>query len=151
MQKIRFFRAKFNDWMEIWNLEKRCFRPEDVFSPSRFRYLLNSPTCEIFVVRRNGKIIADIIGLFRNFRVPSGRIYKISVDTSERKSGIASALIKFMEERFKKAGLKKCFAEVRIGNQASKNLFLKNGYRQEKKLPRYYSDGEDGLKFCKEL
>ena len=81
--------AESKDGEKIISLERRCFLPEDVFNLKQIHHLLSSPTCEAFVVRRNGNIVACVVGLFRNFHIPSGRIYKITVDDSLRGKGIA--------------------------------------------------------------
>ena len=145
----RIVPAVQNDWKGFWELDKRCFPAVDVFKPRQIRYILNSKTCKSFVIRSGNQIIASIIGLIRGFRIPSGRIYKVAVDQRLRGQGCASKLIRRMEGEFRKCGLRKSCAEVRMSNHASRNLFIKNGYRPVQTLPRYYADGEDGLKFWK--
>ena len=143
--------AKPGDGKAIIALERRCFPAEDVFNFIQIKRLLRSQSCEIFVIRNNGNIVASIIGLFRNFRIPSGRIYKIAVDDSMRGKGIGSRLLSWMEKRCLKKKIHKCCAETRLSNHASRKLFEKNGYQAKKVLPRYYPNGEDGVKLWKNL
>jgi [ribosomal protein S18]-alanine N-acetyltransferase len=142
-------KASKKDWKEIFQLEQECFPTADVFKPTQILHLLSSKTSLVFVIRVEGKIIAHIIGLLRKFRIPSGRIYKVSVSQGARGKGLASKLIFFVEEKFQKMGMKRVCAEVRKSNLASQKMFLKNGYELKKVLPRYYSDGEDAFKLWK--
>jgi ribosomal protein S18 acetylase RimI-like enzyme len=135
--------------------EKRCFpNPVDVFSVARLAYLLRSPTAKTFVIRAStgrDRIVGAVIGLLRHFRVPSGRIYKIGVDPRQQGKGYATALLEAMEAYFRNMGMRKVCAEVRVSNKASQGLFAKNGYGKTSILQHYYDDGEDGIKFWKQL
>ena len=140
------------DGPQIHALEQRCYRAVDVFRPRQIRYLLRSPRCRVLLLRDvAGILVGCVIGLFRGFKVPSGRVYKITVNPDFQGQGIGSRLVREIEQVFRGLGMKRCCAEVRISNQASQFMFSRNGYRFEKRLPRYYDDGEDGLKFWKTL
>lgn len=151
MQPVTITKAVLKDWMEIRALEQACFTPIDVFKPTQIRRLLTSKTSLPFIIRMNGKIVASIIGLLRNFRIPSGRIYKVAVHRDSRGLGLASRLLQFVEKKLRGLGAKKCCAEVRLSNTGSQHAFEKNGYVKSGALPRYYADGEDGVKFWKTL
>lgn len=144
--------AEPRDAVGINALEKRCFEPVDVFSTRRWRRLLHSSTTVGLVIRGpNGGILASVFGLLRQFRVPSGRVYKIAIDPSLRGLGLGSRLLRAIEERFRRLGMRRACAEVREGNLPSRSLFLKNGYLISESLPKYYDDGENGIKFWKDL
>lgn len=144
--------AEPRDAEEIQALEKRCFGPVDVFPIRRWRRLLRSSTTLGIVVRSpHGWILASAFGLLRHFRIPSARVYKIAIDPSLRGLGLGSRLLRAIEERFRRAGMRRVCAEVRESNQPSRGLFLKNGYRESGSLPGYYDDGENGIKFWKNL
>jgi ribosomal protein S18 acetylase RimI-like enzyme len=144
--------AQPTDRQDLQEHDKRCFPlPEDIFRPHQFRHLLRSPTSLVFVMRRNGRIVASIIGLVRRFRIPSGRIYKVSVASEERGQGLAGCLISFMEERFRALGLRDSCAEVRVSNIGSQTVFTRAGYSPKSTLPRYYPNGEDAMKYWKRL
>ena len=135
---------------EIRELETRCFGPVDVFSPRRLRFLLSSPTSIVFIALDDRKrVVGEVIGLIRNFTIPSGRVYKVAVHPDASGKGLATKLIDRMERAFRKVGMKKACAEVRCGNLPSRRLFEKCGYHVSGIIPRYYDDGEDALKFWK--
>ncbi len=95
--------------------------------------------------------MGSVIGLIRGFRVPSGRVYKITVNPDYQGRGVGSRLLLALEQEFRDRGMKRCCAEVRVSNLASQHMFSRNGYRFEKRLAHYYDDGEDALKFWKSL
>lgn len=145
-------RATPHDGPDLLTLEYRCYRPVDVFSLRRLRYLLRSPRSLVLILRdETGTLMGYVIGLMRGFRMPSGRIYKITVNPDFQGRGLGSRLLLAMEQEFRRLGMSRCCAEVRVSNQASQQLFTRHGYRFEKRLPRYYDDGEDALKFWKTL
>jgi len=144
--------ARQGDDKYLHRLEEDCFSPVDIFRPAQFRYLLGSPSCRILVIREDGgRVLAELVGLFRHFSIPSGRIYKIAVHPSLRGQGWGGRLIEAMEVEFIKAGMVKAFAEIRESNKKSWAMFEKNGYFVIRKLPGYYVDGEVGVKFRKIL
>jgi ribosomal-protein-alanine N-acetyltransferase len=98
-----------------------------------------------------GEIVGEVIGFLRNYKVPSGRVYKIGVSPDIQAKGIGSYLLKEIESRFKKAGMVRSCAEVRVGNGSSRAMFSKNNYILTSPLPGYYANGEDGVKFWKKL
>ncbi|MBI3037610.1 GNAT family N-acetyltransferase [bacterium] len=144
--------ASFEDWREIQILERKCYREIDVFKSHQLKHLLRSKTC-VSLVYRNSKmaIVANVIGLLRYFKIPSGRIYNIAVSPDFQKMGIGSELIKKIENFFVKSGMLKSCAEVRVSNLASSAMFIKSGYFPLKTLFNYYPDGEDGIKLWKTL
>ena len=125
---------------------------------SKFKKIVLSPKSVIVALRdENGIIIGYGIGSIRNFKIPSGHIYKLAVCQKHRRKGIATKLLKLLEEFFRKNSMKKIFAEVRESNKASLEFFKKNGYAEKAKMFAYYEclnqgiDLETGVKICKDL
>jgi ribosomal-protein-alanine N-acetyltransferase len=148
----RIVPARPGDAAALRQLELDCFTAVDVFSVRQFRRLLASPTCRILVVRgAGGTLVAEIVGLLRHFSIPSGRIYKVAVHPSAQGQGLGRRLIAAMEAEFRRAGMVAAVAEVRVSNTGSRALFEACGYQAGERLPRYYADGEDGVKYRKVL
>lgn len=144
--------ATLTDAPDLLDLERRCYASVDVFSLRRLRYLLRSRRCLVLVLRDDAHaLMGAVIGLIRGFRVPSGRIYKITVNPDFQGRGLGTRLLLAMEQEFRNLQMKRCCAEVRVSNLASQHMFSRNGYRFDQRLPRYYDDGEDALKFWKNL
>lgn len=127
--------------------------PVDIFKMAQFYHLLRSPTARVLIWCPPGstEIHAACIGLLRHFAVPSGRIYQIAVHPSLQGKGMGGATLQAMEKIFRREGMVKACAEVRVSNSASRALFARHGYQETASLPAYYDDGEDGVKFWKSL
>lgn len=149
--KYRIIAAKAADWKALHELEKQCFPPPDIFRPTVLKHLLASPTCEVFLITCEKHLLGSVAGLFRHFPVPSGRVYKIAVAPEFQGQGFAGIMLDFIEKRFRKQGMVKSCAEVRINNISSRLMFQKHGYQEKGILKAYYPDREDGIKFWKTL
>ncbi|MFZ5951534.1 MAG: GNAT family N-acetyltransferase [Candidatus Rifleibacteriota bacterium] len=148
---MKFVKACVEDLNELIAFEKTVFkRPEDQFNKRVLRHLMVSPTSLTLLVRDDdGRLIGEVIGLIRNFKVPSGRVYKIGVAGDIRHKGLGTTLLLEIENWFKKMGMKKTTAEVREGNKPSRRMFEKNGYSETDYLPFYYANGEAAIKYWK--
>ena len=62
----------------------------------------------------------------------------IIVDNNYRNLGIASNLLKYMEQ--KHTNINNITLEVRESNQEAINLYLKNGFKEVTKRKKYYKD-----------
>jgi ribosomal protein S18 acetylase RimI-like enzyme len=151
--QIKLVRAKPGDVHDLFEFEKTCFEHAvDRFPKRNLLHLIKSPTCCTMIARdENGEIFASVTGLLRNFKIPSGRIYKIGVRPGMKKRGIGSFLVRTMEEWFKKKGMRKSCAEVRESNAPSRKMFEKNGYRETGLIIWYYAGGENAVKYWKTL
>ncbi len=148
---MKIAKAHPKDLDELMVFEKKVFkRPEDQFKRWSLRHLMLSPTSLTLLVRDDdGRLIGEVIGLIRNFKVPSGRVYKIGVAGDIRHKGLGTTLLLEIENWFKKMGMAKTTAEVREGNKPSRRMFEKNGYSETGYLPFYYANGEAAIKYWK--
>ena len=138
---------------ELFEFEKECFEHVvDRFPKRNLLHLIKSPTSRTLIIRgEDGKIRATATGLLRNFKVPSGRIYKIGVHADMKKRGIGSTLIAALEKWFIASGMKKSCAEIREGNMPSRKMFARNGYIETGLRIYYYAGGENAVKCWKTL
>jgi len=60
-------------------------------------------------------------------------------------------LMERTEEGFRQRDVRIVRLEVRSANIAAQNLYLSLGYSATQRLPRYYSNGGDGLLMVKSL
>ena len=72
----------------------------------------------------------------------------IIVDNNYRKLGIATKLLKFLENTYK--NINNITLEVRESNKEAINFYLKNGFVEVTKRKNYYKD-EDGILMIKKL
>lgn len=148
--KFRF--ADVSDARALRAFEEVVFtHAVDVFNPAQFHYLLQSSTCRVLVYSASDSSIiqAACIGLLRHFSQPSGRIYKIGVHPDCQGKGLGGAILRAMEQIFRREGMSKSCAEARVSNLTSQAMFTRFGYTVSSILPKYYADGEDGVKLWK--
>lgn len=152
-EQLKLIEAGPQDLDDLMRFEKACFKEKpDQFPRRNLRHLITSPTSKTFVAKdQDGKIIAEVIGLLRHFKVPSGRVYKIAVDPCLQKKGMGSKLIAAIESWFVSEGMIRSCAEVRESNTASRTMFEKNGYNEAKTCYYYYVGGENAIKYWKDL
>ena len=125
---------------ELANLHKLCF-PHKPWSAQDFAELKKSG-CEI-IMSQNG------FAVWRNV-MDESEIITIGVNPEMRRGGIASAMLKILEEDAKKYDVKKIFLEVAADNTAAQKLYENNGYKQIGVRPKYY-DGVDAILMSKDL
>lgn len=78
--------------------------------------------------------------------IDEAHILKLAVLTPYRRSGIGRKLLAHAIELARGESLTALFLEVRMGNEAARALYLKEGFEIVGMRPRYYQDtGEDAL------
>ena len=153
MENFEFIVATKDIVSELIEFEKICFENlPDRFSKRSLTHLIVAPTSRTIIIRdESGKICAEVIGLLRHFKIPSGRVYKIGVRPDYARRGVGSALVRVIEQWFKECRMKKACAEVRESNTPSRRMFEKNGYVETGTLYFFYAGGENAAKYWKEL
>jgi ribosomal-protein-alanine N-acetyltransferase len=121
-------------------LHKKCF-PNKPWSADDFRDLKQSG-CEI-IMSENGFIVYRIV-------LDEAEIITIGVNPETRRDGIASAMIRIIENNLKNQGVKKIFLEVALTNIPAQKLYEKCGFKTVGLRPKYY-DGIDAILMAKYL
>ena len=135
---------------ELWHLDQVCFVDGEAYSLETFRYLLTSPDSVAYrAVDAAGKMAGFIVGLIEPDR--TGHITTIGVDPEHRRRGLARRMMLRIEEGFRRRDVRMVRLEVRSVNAGAQELYAKLGYAVTQRLPRYYSNGGDGLLMIKSL
>ena len=109
---------------ECWRLDQRCFVDGEAYSRDTFEYLLTAPESVSYrAVTPGGAMVGFIIGLVEPDH--TGHITTVGVAPEHRRRRVAQRL---MEQ-----------------------LYRTLGYIVTQRLPRYYSNGGDGLLMIKSL
>ena len=151
---------KFNDadLDKVVAINQACL-PEN-YSPTFFLELYRSFPDTFVVGEYNGEIIGYVMcriefGFSEMSRFKfarKGHIVSVAVMPQHRSKGIAlamlSQILKTMVDRYK---CSETYLEVRVSNHSAINLYKKIGYRIEKKISRYYIDGEDAVLMHRQL
>ena len=135
---------------ECWRLDLRCFVDGEAYSRETFEYLLTSPESVSYrAVTPDGTMVGFIVGIVEPDQ--TGHVTTLGVAPEHRRRGIARRMLLKVEEGFRRRGVRITRLEVRSVNTGAQDLYLKLGFAVTQRLPRYYSNGGDGLLMIKSL
>lgn len=143
-------KAEKIDFEQVYAIEEICFI--DPYPRKHLEYeFFENPINMILVAEEDNKIIG-----FNNFLITfnSASIVQVAVLPEYRKQGIATKLLKEMENAFPKDKddvVEFVTLEVRKSNEAAIKLYEKNGYEGIVDKKHYYADGEDALYMVKRI
>ncbi|MDQ3908347.1 MAG: GNAT family N-acetyltransferase [Acidobacteriota bacterium] len=135
---------------ECWRLDQRCFVDGEAYSRDTFEYLLTSPESIAYrAVTSDGTLVGFIVGLVEPDH--TGHVTTLGVAPEHRRRRIAERMLLRVEEGFRRRRVRTVRLEVRSVNDAAQELYRKLGYVVTQRLPRYYSNGGDGLLMVKAI
>jgi ribosomal-protein-alanine N-acetyltransferase len=135
---------------ECWRLDQRCFVDGEAYSRDTFEYLLTSPESVAYrAVTPDGLMVGFIVGLVEPQN--TGHITTLGVAPEHRRRRIAERMLMRVEESFRRRHVRTIRLEVRSVNSGAQNLYRNLGYTVTQRLPRYYSNGGDGLLMIKSI
>ena len=135
---------------DCWRLDQRCFVDGEAYSRDTFEYLLTSPESVSYrVVMQNGAMAGFVIGLLEPDH--TGHITTIGIAPEHRRRRLASCLMETIESGFQRRNVRIVRLEVRASNVSAQKLYASLGYAVTQRLPKYYSNGADGLLMVKSL
>ena len=135
---------------DCWRLDQRCFLDGEAYSRETFEYLLTAPESVSYrIVGQNNAMAGFVIGLVEPDH--TGHITTIGIAPEHRRRHLGSRLMEKTEAGFAQRNVRIVRLEVRSANVAAQKLYLSLGYSVAQRLPRYYSNGGDGLLMVKSL
>jgi ribosomal-protein-alanine acetyltransferase len=135
---------------ECWRLDQRCFIDGEAYSRETFEYLLTAAEAVAYrAVTTDGTMVGFVVGLVEPDH--TGHITTIGVAPEHRRRRVAERMLNKVEEAFRRRGLRTARLEVRSVNTGAQQLYRNLGYTVTQRLPRYYSNGGDGLLMLKSL
>jgi ribosomal-protein-alanine N-acetyltransferase len=135
---------------ECWRLDQRCFIDGEAYSRETFDYLLTAPEAVSYrAVTNGGVMVGFVIGLVEPDH--TGHVTTVGVAPEHRRRSLAKRLMAQVEEGFRKRHVRLVRLEVRALNAPAQKLYENLGYSITQRLPKYYSNGGDGLLMLKSL
>jgi ribosomal protein S18 acetylase RimI-like enzyme len=122
----------------------------DQLSRRSMRGLLSSPTADVMVAERSGRLLGAAVVLYRAGSM-AGRLYSIAVAPPMSGHGVGAMLLEAAESRAGAHGCRTMRLEVHESNAAAISRYRKSGYRQFGRHRAYYEDGGDALRFEKPI
>jgi len=115
------------------------------------RYHLANPKAVLLVAEeQSSKVVAAYILVFLRKKSPA-RIYSIAVSEVFRGCGLGRLLVNSMRSELKKKGYTKIYLEVRSDNEPAIAMYRGLGFEETVRLPEYYSDRSEGIRFEKTI
>lgn len=135
---------------ECWRLDQRCFVDGEAYSRETFEYLLTAPESISFrAATTDGSMAGFVIGLIEPDH--TGHITTVGVAPEHRRRHLAKRLMADVEKGFRQRNVRLVRLEVRSLNVPAQKLYQRLGYAVTQRLPKYYSNGGDGLLMLKSL
>lgn len=135
---------------ECWRLDQRCFVDGEAYSRETFEYLLTAPESVSYrAATTGGSMVGFVIGLIEPDH--TGHITTIGVAPDHRRRRLAKRLMSEVEKGFRQRSVRLVRLEVRSLNIPAQKLYERLGYAVTQRLPKYYSNGGDGLLMLKSL
>lgn len=136
------FRAmEEKDLPEIEKIESETFKDPWPYEALKYE-LKENPFCHSFSLENKGKIAGYA---FLHIHDCFSHLVNIAVEKNFRGRGVGEYLLKEVIKRAKINGAVNMVLEVREGNVPAINLYMKFGFKIERKQKKYYHNGEDAL------
>lgn len=138
------------DLNECWRLDQRCFSDGEAYDRETIRYLLSHAQSVCHKVISPGDLmIAFVVGMIEPDG--NGHVVALGVAPEHRRYGHGRRLMHEVEQGFLRRGISTVRLEVRTSNTVAQRLYLNLGYKIVRRMPRYYTSGDDGFLMVKNL
>ena len=119
-------------------------------SVRQWRHHLASPRATVLVAVERDRLLGAALS-FLHASHDIARLYSLATAESARGRGVGRRLLEAIERAAIGAGRRRLRLEVRKDNLAARRLYEHDGYRCIGRRAAYYEDGEDALRFEKDL
>ncbi len=144
MAVLKKFRPRW--WLSNRQTPTHTIQPNiALVPPVNARYDLRPLT----VTQLDSAMAGFVIGLMEPDH--TGHITTVGIAPEHRRRRLASCLIKRVEDAFRRRDVRLARLEVRSTNISAQKLYMSLGYSVTQRLPKYYSNGGDGLLMVKAI
>lgn len=151
-------RAREQDFESLHAIDQACYPPAVAYTRGELRWYLSLPGAECMVAEltkrtpRNSRAQRKIVGFVVSVsRESYGHIVTMDVLEAHRRKGVASALLRRMESKMRRGGIREVCLETATNNEAAIAFWKKHGYRSHGVLPNYYPNRVDAYVMSKRL
>jgi ribosomal-protein-alanine N-acetyltransferase len=118
------------------------------WTPRRVHRAMRDEATNVAVARRNGALLG--FGIMQ-YGDEEAHIALFAVRDTERRKGVGSALLAWLEATAQVAGIRAIRLEARAGNAPAKAFYRGHGFVEFGSSPGYYEDVEDAVRMVKHL
>ena len=133
-----------------WELDQLCFNGTEAYDRQTIRDLLSSSETVCFkTVAPDEGIVGFAIGVVEpEFR---GHVVVLGVSPGVRRRGVATTLMRHLEDAFRDHDVHLMHLEVRTTNDGARALYEGLGFRVAGRRLGYYTNGDDGFLMVKTI
>ncbi|MBI2683124.1 MAG: GNAT family N-acetyltransferase [Acidobacteriales bacterium] len=146
MPPLREYRP--SDFDALWALDQICFPRGIAYSKRELREFLELPASFALVDEDNSHVAGFIVATVVE---EAGYIITIDVHPDHRRTGLGSRLLTAAESRLSAAHVEAILLEVAVDNEAAIAFYKRHGFQMLRRLPQYYSTGDDAWRMAKPL
>jgi [ribosomal protein S18]-alanine N-acetyltransferase len=141
--------SKPEDFETLWRMDQECFPPGISYSKQELKaYMRQRGSFTLVATSVDESKVAGFIVVHDG---PTGHVITIDVDTTARRAGVGSSLLRAAEDRLRASGARVVGLETAVDNASALSFYKRHGYTVIRTWPRYYSNGVDALVMKKDL
>lgn len=114
----------------------------------RVRRAIDDRDTNVVVAREGARVVAFAL---MKYEADSAHLLLLAVIPARRRRGIATALLAWLEETLRVAGIGSMRVEVRESNAAALGFYARAGFERVAAVPGYYQGVEAAVRMVKEL
>jgi ribosomal-protein-alanine N-acetyltransferase len=118
------------------------------WTPARVIGAMRDPATNVAVAHRAGPLAGFGIMVYDD---DVADLHLLAVRPDDRRQGVGSALLKWLEEVALAGGVTRFRLEARHDNVAALRFYRKHGYREFAEVPGMYEGREDGVRLEKRI
>jgi ribosomal-protein-alanine N-acetyltransferase len=118
------------------------------WTPARVLRMIRDRDTNVALAEADGALAG--FGIMR-YADDEAHLLLFAVAPAQRRRGLGSHLLAWLEQAARTAGIELIFLEARLGNTAARAFYRAHGYRELARLPRYYADREDAVRLGKDF
>lgn len=148
--ELRIQLAAIDDAVEIAQISKDEieFGLPWRWTPPRIARAIGDATTNVVVARSAGALVG--FGIM-HYAEDAAHLLLLAVRSSHHRAGVGGALLVWLEEVARAAGIATLRVEARQDNAAARAFYQRHGYRELARVPGMYCGIEDGIRFAKTL
>ena len=118
------------------------------YRPQRMAALIRDANSTVVLVR-DEKLISAFAAM--TFGTGIAHLILLCVHPQQRRRGLATALLEWLEDSARVAGIQRLVLEVRARNTAARNFYRELGFAEHVYLERYYDGDEAAFRMTRHL
>lgn len=140
---FKFRNAKKSDILQLVSLENLSFSYDQLSKKQFTKFILDGRNL-VEILEIDKKIAGYSLVFFRK-NSKKARMYSLCIHPDFKGMGLGRKLMINVFEKLKKKKFESVKLEVKVSNSVGVSLYESLGFKLEKRIKEFYSDGEDAL------